>query len=187
MPANLPPTAEPAQPRRNIELKARCRDLNRAAEAARSIGAERVGLLEQIDTYFHVQNGRLKLRQTENRPAELIAYARPDSPDLRDSNYYLTPIADAAVARTALASTLGIRVEVRKTRELWMYHNVRIHLDAVAGLGTFLEFEAVITTDADASASPARLEKLIAALDVRADDHISVSYSDLLLAKTTTP
>jgi hypothetical protein len=38
--------------RHNIEVKARCRDLTRAAEAAREIGATRVGELRQCDTYF---------------------------------------------------------------------------------------------------------------------------------------
>jgi predicted adenylyl cyclase CyaB len=60
-----------------------------------------------------------------------------------------------------------------------MYHNVRIHLDDVAGLGTFLEFEAVISSEADESVSQERLETLKAALGIRDEDRISVSYSDL--------
>ena len=35
--------------------------------------------------------------------------------------------------------------QARKTRQLWMYENVRIHLDEVAGLGTFVEFESTGT------------------------------------------
>ena len=167
------------QPRRNIELKARCRDLARAAAVAQQIGATRTGELRQCDVYFHVPQGRLKLRETDGRPAELIAYARPDSPDFRDSNYHLVAIPDPAAAKVALASVLGVRGEVRKVRQLWMYHNVRIHLDDVAGLGTFLEFEAVISADADEAVSRQRLETLAAALGVRGEDRIAVSYSDL--------
>jgi adenylate cyclase class IV len=62
--------------RRNIELKARCPDLNAAREAARRLGAEFAGTLEQRDTYFVVPHGRLKLRQTAGHGAELVAYAR---------------------------------------------------------------------------------------------------------------
>jgi hypothetical protein len=49
-PARL--TGASAPGRHNIEVKARCRDLTRAAEAAREIGATRVGELRQCDTYF---------------------------------------------------------------------------------------------------------------------------------------
>jgi len=33
---------------------------------------------------------------------------------------------------------------VSKRREIYLWHNVRIHLDAVTGLGSFVEFEAVL-------------------------------------------
>jgi adenylate cyclase class IV len=32
---------------------------------------------------------------------------------------------------------------VSKRREIYLWHNVRIHPDAVTGLGSFVEFEAV--------------------------------------------
>ena len=51
---------------RNIELKARCRDLAAAREAARALGAEYTGILEQRDTYFvaaHRTVGVLRSRQ----------------------------------------------------------------------------------------------------------------------------
>ena len=55
---------------RNLELKARCSDLARTAQAAAAIGATRVGDFRQLDTYFnfHFPHGppcRLKLRETE--------------------------------------------------------------------------------------------------------------------------
>src|SRR3954471_7677707 len=99
-------------PRKNIELKARCADLTRAAAAAQEIGANRAGELRQCDTYFHVPHGRLKLRETDGKSAELIAYARSNSPDFRDSNYHLVALPDPAAAKAALASVLGIRGEV---------------------------------------------------------------------------
>jgi adenylate cyclase class IV len=34
-------------------------------------------------------------------------------------------------------------------REIYLYHNVRIHLDEVEDLGTFLEFEAVLGPNVD--------------------------------------
>ena len=58
---------------RNIELKARCPDPDAAREAARRLGAEFAGVLEQRDTYFVVPHGRLKLRQTAGKGAQLVA------------------------------------------------------------------------------------------------------------------
>jgi predicted adenylyl cyclase CyaB len=166
--------------RRNIELKARCRDLTSAANAARSLGAVRQGVLMQTDTYFHVSRGRLKLREHEGGRAELIAYSRPDHPEFRSSEYHVVLVPNPAELKAALASALGVRGEVRKRRELYLWHNVRIHLDDVKGLGTFVEFEAVLTPGEDEAHSLRRLDELTRALRIQPGDRIAVSYSDLL-------
>jgi adenylate cyclase class IV len=187
---------------RNLELKARCRDLQRAAQASLNLGATRAGELRQLDTYFHFAHGRLKLRETAPASdcggtggaggaggaagaggaggAELIAYERADDPAFRGSDYYVIPVSHPADMKAALAKKLGVRGEVRKHRELFLWHNVRIHLDDVAGLGTFIEFEAVLSPAADDEAiSLDRLAKLKVALSIRDEDRIAVSYSDL--------
>src|SRR5688500_18002453 len=133
--------------RRNLELKARCADLTAAATRAAELGARHVGTLMQVDTYLHVPNGRLRLREIEGQPAELIWYERANSVEFRGSDYHVVPIADASLTKTALARALGICGEVRKRRQLMIWHNVRIHLDEVEGLGSFIEFEAVISVD----------------------------------------
>ena len=166
--------------RRNIELKARLRELAPARAAVRELGAREAGVLVQMDTYFFVREGRMKLRETEGRGAELIWYRRADETALRDSNYRIAEVADPGEMKEELAQTLGVRGEVRKRRELWLWENVRIHLDEVEELGTFLEFEAVITSDAEAVRSPERLGRLIAAVGIREEDRIAGSYSDLL-------
>ena len=165
--------------RRNIELKARCRDLANAAEEARQLGAIDHGELRQLDTYFIIPNGRLKLRETVGKPAELIWYARPDSPDVRASDYHVLPIPKPAETRDALSRALGIRGEVRKRRRLWLWHNIRIHLDEVEGLGCFVEFEAVMEGQGSEPASLKRLATLRDALRITDDDLVAVSYSDL--------
>jgi len=165
--------------RRNIELKARLGDLSPARTAVRRLGAREAGVLVQTDTYFFVREGRMKLRETEGRSAELIWYRRSDEASLRDSNYRIAEVSDAGGMKEELAQSLGVRGQVRKRRELWMWENVRIHLVDVEGLGTFVEFEAVIDSDADDRESPARLAKLIEAIGIREEDRIGQSYSDL--------
>jgi predicted adenylyl cyclase CyaB len=164
---------------RNLELKARCADLAAAARSAESLGATCQGLLVQTDTYFHASHGRLKLRQHEGGRAELIAYSRPDHPEFRSSEYQVVPVANPAELKSALATALGIRGEVHKRRTLYLWHNVRIHLDDVSGLGTFIEFEAVLEDSQSEGESLGRLEKLTRALKIHPEDRIAVSYSDL--------
>ena len=176
-------TAVDGEPRRNIELKSRVGDLVAAREAALRLGARDAGVLEQTDTYFHCADGRLKLRETVGRPAELIAYARPDHAEARASDYYLVPVENPGPLKAGLAATLGVRVVVVKRRQLLLWRNVRIHLDDVRGLGTFCEFEAVLDAGNDEAASRPRVDALAAALQLDPADRIATSNSDLLLAR----
>ncbi len=165
--------------KRNLELKARCRDLKQAREAAEKLGAKRQGVLVQTDTYFHARAGRLKLREIQGAATELIWYARENETATRFSRYVSVPVADAAAVLTALGNALGVRGVVRKRRTLYLLHNVRIHLDDVEQLGTFVEFEAVISTPADEGPSRERLAVLIGGMEIRDEDRIAVSYGDL--------
>jgi predicted adenylyl cyclase CyaB len=169
-------------PRRNVELKSRCADLAAARDAALRLGAAGAGVLEQTDTYFHCANGRLKLRETVGRRADLIAYARPDHADARTGAYDLIPIEDPGPLKRGLAMTLGVRIVVIKRRELLLWHNVRIHLDRVEGLGTFVEFEAVISEGEDEATGYQRVATLAEALQLREDDRIATSYANLMEA-----
>jgi adenylate cyclase class 2 len=144
----------------NLELKARCADLAAARAAVLRLRARSTEPLLQIDTYFPVPSGRLKLRWTRGQAAQLIWYDRPDQSKARISRYSLVPVTDAEGLKAALTAALGVRGEVRKQREVWWWHNVRIHLDEVAGLGQFVEFEAVLSPDETEAASRSRLDEL---------------------------
>jgi len=163
---------------RNVEMKARDRDPARSLERALALGAEDKGEIRQRDTYFARARGRVKLREQESRGSpfwdELIEYSRPDSVDARTSTYQRVPIADAAPLREALDA-------VMKRRRLLLWEGVRIHLDEVEGLGSYLELEAVADADSDLSAEREKVERLRAELDIEDEDLIGASYSDLLL------
>ena len=176
----------------NLELKARCPDLARARNGAIEVGGVLHAILHQTDTYFRAINGRLKVREILEQPAnragpsigraELIWYDRPNDLEARTCNYKVVPIDNAPEVIVALTRALGVRGTVRKTRELHLWHNVRIHLDLVENLGTFIEFEAVITPAAEfgPEASAGRIIELRRALGIGERDLISHSYSDLL-------
>ncbi|MEZ6072859.1 MAG: class IV adenylate cyclase [Pirellulales bacterium] len=176
-------------PRRNLELKAQ---LTHAAEApgrAAQLATDTLPGEKQTDTYFHVRSGRLKLREIERAEgtprAQLIAYSRPDRPDCRESRYRLAPVSDPAELKQALAETLGVLVVVEKRRQIFLHHNVRIHLDLVAGLGEFIEFEAVMGPQDEPADSRRLLDELQRHFQIAAADLVATSYSDLLIGRSS--
>jgi homotetrameric cytidine deaminase len=166
-------------PRRNVELKARDADPEATLQRALSLGASDEGVVRQRDTYFGRARGRLKLREQEPGGAQLISYQRPDDAQARTSAYRIADVADPSALREALDASLGTRVVVDKRRHLLLYENVRIHLDAVEGLGAFVELEAVAAPDSDLSREHELVERLRS--ELRLGDTVPVSYSDLLL------
>jgi len=164
---------------RNIELKARLTDPDAARKAARAIATERLGTQHQVDTYFHCRHGRLKLRQIDSLTAQLVSYTRPDQHGPKASDYQLVPVANPETLKAALSAALGIRCVVEKRREILLYHNVRIHLDDVTGLGHFLEFEAVLGDEVDDATGHEQLDRLIAQFAIRPDDLLPASYADM--------
>jgi homotetrameric cytidine deaminase len=166
---------------RNVELKARDPDPARTLALALEAGAEDLGEITQRDTYFSGARERLKLREQEPGESELIAYGRPDETQARVSEYRRVPVGDPRALREALDAGLGTLVVVDKRRRLLLWDGVRIHLDEVDGLGSFLELEAVAPEGSDLSAERAKVERLRGELAVEDGNLVAGSYSDLLL------
>jgi homotetrameric cytidine deaminase len=166
-------------PRRNIELKAIDPDPARSLALARELGAEDRGVLRQRDTYFRTRAGRLKLREEEPGGATLIHYDRPDAAEARESRYRLTRIDDPEPLRASLEAALGTLVVVEKERHLLLWEGVRIHLDTVPGLGSFVELEGVAAADGDMAAEREKVARLREALQI--GEILTDSYSDRLL------
>ncbi|MGA7670721.1 MAG: class IV adenylate cyclase [Nitrolancea sp.] len=167
---------------RNIETKARVADLERVRNVALTIGAEDRGVQRDTDSYFRVAHGRLKLRVSEGIPGgTLIAYHRPDQSGSRDSDYCLVAIVDPDALKEALSETLGVLVEVRKRRHLFIYGATRIHLDEVDDLGAFIELETLLGDHARDNAE-AEHAFLRVQLGLQIETTIAGSYSDLLMA-----
>src|SRR5262245_8929796 len=94
--------------RHNLELKAPCADLPATRHKVLQSGAKAAGIEKQVDTYFHVPHGRLKLREIEGKAGVLIWYQRPDQSSARSSRYHLVPVADADLLKAALTDALGV-------------------------------------------------------------------------------
>jgi homotetrameric cytidine deaminase len=170
-----------SEPRRNVELKATDPDPERSLAVCLELGAEDRGVLVQRDTYFRVPDGRLKVREETPGGAALIQYRRADVAAARESRYRIAPVEDAEALRAALDAALGTLVVVDKERRLLLWEGVRIHLDTVRGLGTFLELEGVAPPGSDLSAERERVARLSDALGLDESRIVSDSYSDRLL------
>ena len=60
----------------------------------------------------------------------------------------------------AFDAALGTVVVVSKRRRLFLWEGVRIHLDEVEGLGSFVEFEAVLPDAGDLAGAHAKMPRL---------------------------
>ena len=165
----------------NIEIKARCPNLKKARDKLRKLSAVFKGVDHQVDTYFNVDHGRLKLREG-NIENYLIYYQREDKKTPKKSNVLLFKTDPNSGLKEILQKLLSILVVVDKTREIYFIDNVKFHLDKVRKLGTFLEIEAI---NKDAQFVKKRLleqcKKYMDYFEVSKEDLVSKSYSDLIL------
>src|SRR4051812_9986638 len=114
----------------NVEIKAYCRDAAAVRAYLLLHDAELKGTDQQTDTYFNVQNGRLKLREG-NIENNLIYYERNNQGGPKSSDFKLVKVEEAENLKEALTRSLGIKTIVQKQREIWYIDNVKFHLDHV--------------------------------------------------------
>ena len=117
----------------NIEIKARSTNNQALEQLLLERGADYRGLDHQIDTYFVVPNGRLKLREGNIENA-LIQYNRSnqEGPKTWDISYYKPQ--ESKDLKQTLAAALGIKVVVDKQRQIFFIDNVKFHLNDKASL-----------------------------------------------------
>ena len=169
----------------NIEIKARCSDLARVRRVLQEHNADFRGVDRQVDTYFNCSHGRLKLRQGNIENA-LIHYDRPDDRGPKQADVTLCPAGEAGDAlKAVLTAAVGVKVVVHKSREIYFIDNVKFHIDDVAGLGAFVEIEAI---DADNALGLEHIRSqcqcYLAMLGINDRDLVTCSYSDMLLGLT---
>lgn len=166
----------------NIEIKTRCDDPERIKSILESEGADFKGIDHQIDTYFKIPHGRLKLREG-NIERNLIYYERENEQGPKQSNVTLFPVPPDSSLKDILTQSLGVLVVVNKQREIYFIDNVKFHIDQVKQLGSFVEIEAI---DKTGNRGRERLmeqcQYYLKLLGVNENDLQPQSYSDLLLA-----
>ena len=170
----------------NVEIKARVDDLAPVRTWLEVHEAERVGTDMQRDTYLDVPDGRLKVREGTIEQG-LIFYRRPDQVGPKPSRVErVDPGAALSGVKVVLQAALSVDVIVEKTRTIYWVGHVKVHLDDVAKLGTFVELEAVASTPNVTEAElRADCEHLMDQLGLTAEQLVDTSYSDMVRALKT--
>ncbi len=174
----------------SLEIKARCSDPGRIRKILLIRGASFKGLDRQVDTYFRVPSGRLKLREGNIENA-LIYYKRADQKNSKKCDSLLwRPCEHRGQAsgnclypmrslKQILKTVCGVLTIVDKKREIYFIKNVKFHIDRVKKSGNFVEIEVF---DRKKGVGVAKLRKQCEfyqkILGIRAKDLIADSYSD---------
>lgn len=168
----------------NVEIKAKCTNPDFIRQYLLSHQADFRGKDEQTDTYFNVTNGRLKLREgvIENN---LIFYNRSNQAGPKNSFFQLVKVADPKGLKEVLEKSCGIKMIVKKKREIYYINNVKFHIDEVTPLGSFIEIEAgnILAEKTEAELLD-QCNFYLTEFGIQDKDLIAESYSDMLLNAT---
>ena len=138
--------------------------------------------IRQDDTFFPCATGRLKLRDFQDGTGELIFYRRANERGPKESFYLRSPTSSPASLRESLSLAYGHLGRVFKHRTLLLIGRTRLHLDKVAGLGSFLELEVVLEENESPAIGVREANALMSALKIGAQQLINCAYIDLLTA-----
>lgn len=165
----------------NVEIKARCNNHGKIREILKSKKADFKGIDHQIDTYFKVNNGRLKLREG-NIENYLIFYERGNQTGPKQSKVILFKNESGSSLKDILIKSQGVLAVVDKSREIYFIGNVKFHIDTVVNLGTFMEIEAI---DKEGDIGKDKLQEqcqyYLNLFNISESDLLSESYSDMIL------
>jgi predicted adenylyl cyclase CyaB len=136
---------------------------------------------EQKDIYYYKVDGkRLKLRIINNEYGHLVYYDRKDSRNKRVSKYLLSDTKNPLELDKILRRFFKVQLIVKKTREIFIVKNLRIHLDRIQSCGIFLEFEIIYKSLDEAKTL---MKELMKYFNIKRTDFTKDSYSDLILKK----
>lgn len=167
---------------RNFEFKARVQHIAHYETLLHTLQPRFQGMDHQIDTYFNVPHGRLKLREGNIEHA-LIQYDRINAAEARQSDIILYQHQPNPALKQILTLQFGIKTVVDKKRRIYFIDNVKFHFDTVEGLGMFLEVEAIDDSDSlSIDYLKSQCDHYFQFFGLSADNLMDRSYSDMLLS-----
>ncbi|KHJ92505.1 putative adenylyl cyclase CyaB [Oesophagostomum dentatum] len=170
---------------RNVEIKAKVRNREEILKLAKGLTGTEPTLLIQHDIFYNSPQGRLKMRSVEEQGeerTELIWYDRPDQvgPKLCNFTKFEVPAGIRDPLKEVLRSSMGVKGEVKKVRNLFLLDRTRIHIDNVEGLGDFMELEVCLRGSEQATDGEHIADEIRQKLGVLSEDLLEGAYMDML-------
>lgn len=164
-----------------IEIKARCSNPSKVRQLLiQQPNLQFIGVDAQIDTYFKIPSGRLKLREG-NIENSLIYYDRENKKDAKKSEVTLYKPTEVASLKAVLVAALPTLIVVEKKREIYFIDYIKFHIDTLTDLGSFLEIEVIDTKDTmNINKMKEQCQFYMDLLNVQKEDLMTHSYSDML-------
>jgi predicted adenylyl cyclase CyaB len=164
----------------SFEIKSRVPSCTKIESILEKNHAKFEGVDHQIDTYFKIDDGRLKLRQG-NIENTLIFYKRDNTAKARESEIILEKLGQKTNLPQLLCRALGADIVVDKMRKIFFINNVKFDIDLVKGLGEFIEIEAISENGLYSNQElKEQCQKYIDVFELMEKDFMSLSYSDLI-------
>ncbi|MFN9783954.1 MAG: class IV adenylate cyclase [Sphingobacteriales bacterium] len=164
----------------NIEFKAMVNDLREVETRLQTLSPVFKGLDHQIDTYFNVPHGRLKLREGNIEHA-LIQYHRDNLAGAKESSVVLYKHKPDPALKQILTLQFGVLKVVDKQRKIYFIDHVKFHFDQVLGLGEFMEVEVINENNRFTMEElQAECKRWIGFFDILPEQFVETSYSDLV-------
>ncbi len=168
---------------KNFEFKARIDDPVPIENKLIGINPLFAGVDHQKDTYFKIPEGRLKLREGNIENA-LILYSRKNVANAKLSEIILYKYNGDKTLKDILLKTLDVLAVVEKERKIYFSGNVKIHIDKVKDLGSFVEVEAIDETgNGDIEKLREQCKWFVSFLGIKEYDFVAGSYSDMIIEK----
>lgn len=162
----------------NLEIKVPYKNLSKLIQIVEVQGGKKIYSSKQIDVYYKLDKGRLKVRDSLGEKS-IIFYRRVEDGSERWSDFKVIPIQNPAEWIKFFDNFLDRLVVVKKHRTLYHLQNTRIHFDKIKGLGNFVELETkVVNGKAKAKKEFLRMIEL---LGLDQEQQILNSYSDIIL------
>ena len=165
---------------RNIEIKAWLNHIDSYTNTAKSLSGSDPEVIRQEDYFFYCANGRLKLRIFSSNKGELIFYNRKNDNGPKTSEYFISKSNEPYKLLYILDKSYGIRGVVKKIRKLFLIGNTRVHIDQVENLGSFLEFEVVLSKEEDTNTGKQVAQRLMDQFGIEKSSLIDCAYIDLI-------
>lgn len=165
---------------KNYEFKAKITKIETYENKLLTLNPFFQGVDHQIDTYFDVKKGRLKLREG-NIENSLIYYERANISGSKESQIILYKHDPNTALKDILLKHIEIKAVVDKIRRIYFINNVKFHFDRVKYLGSFLEVEAIDSTgEISLNELKQQCDKFFNFFQLSKTDLIDLSYGELI-------